>query len=68
MQAGWFELQNTRDWYRQACGPAGMKRSHMLRFIEVRPPTQNPEHFSDANAADDNANAAVASTRADSPP
>lgn len=35
LQAGWFELQNTRDWYRQACGPAGMKRSHVMRFIEV---------------------------------
>jgi len=45
MQAGWFELQNTRDWYRQACGPAGMKRSHVLRFIEVCPLTQNSEYL-----------------------
>ena len=37
-QAGWFELQNMRDWYRVACGPAGMKRNLVLRFIEVRGP------------------------------
>jgi len=36
LKAGWFELQNLRDWYRVACGQHGMKRDHVLRFIDVQ--------------------------------
>lgn len=35
LKAGWYDLHNARDTYRMACGPDGMHRDLVQRYMEV---------------------------------